>query len=253
MGKLASADVVVTPPLCLVAPGPFLMGSDAARDRHTRPDELPQHTVTLAGFELAQYPVTVAEYALANHTRAVPPPWQWDFQLARPDCPVVNVAWQDALRYAAWLTRATGARWRLPSEAEWEKAARGADGRIYPWGDEWDPTRAKGAGNGEERGVKPVGTHVGDASPYGARDLAGNVWEWCTSLYYPYPYDPDDGREDLAVPADIPDHLADERHARVMRGGSWEEGEICARAAMRGLHVPPWNYDSYIGFRVLRG
>ena len=244
---------VVIPPLCHVPAGAFLMGSDEARDRHAQPDELPQHEISLPEFRIARYPVTVTEYRCAIQAGVTPKPYNWPYQLSRPDHPIVDVAWHDAMEYAAWLASCTGEPWRLPSEAEWEKAARGPDGRIYPWGDEWDPTRAKVAGNGEERGVLAVGRHPGGVGPYGAEDMAGNVWEWCSSLRYPYPYDPTDGREDAAVAADIPDHLSDQRHARVMRGGSWEDNKIFVRAAMRGIHVPPWNMDGYIGFRLICG
>ncbi len=240
------------PPLCVVPAGAFLMGSDATRDQEARPDEFPQHTATLHTFAIARYPVTVAEYRYAIQAGVVPKPWLWREQVTRRNHPVVNVAWNEAVDYAAWLGRCTGQPWRLPSEAEWEKAARGPTGRIYPWGDAWDPTLAKVARLGVDLGTAAVGERPRSASPYGAEDMAGNVWEWTNSLHYPYPYNPADGREDLGVAADIPDYRVDERHARVMRGGSWDEDASFARAAMRGIHVPPWNIDSYIGFRLVR-
>lgn len=241
------------PPLCAVPGGDFLMGSTAIHDPQAHPNELPQHRLALPGFEIARYSVTVEEYGYAIHAGVVRPPWRWRIQALHQNYPVVNVAWQEAVDYADWLAHCTGQLWRVPSEAEWEKAARGPSGRIFPWGDTWDPTLAKVAGESEELGPAPVGSHPRSASPYGAEDMAGNVWEWTTSLHYPYPYTSSDGREDMKVAADIPDNLTDERHARVMRGGSWDEGESFARAAMRGIHVPPWNSDGYIGFRLVRG
>src|SRR5262249_37019470 len=100
-------------------------------------------------YQIARFPVTVAEYACAIRAKAVREPpkrsshtIEWRTQLQRLDHPVVNVSWHNAIAYAAWLAKVTGQPWRLPTEAEWEKAARGTDGRIYPWGDLWDQTRA---------------------------------------------------------------------------------------------------------------
>lgn len=249
----AAGVTLALPPLCPIPAGAFLMGSDAANDPAARPDELPQHRVALPVFEIARYPVTVAEYRYAIEADVARKPSRWGIQVRHLDHPVVNIAWQEAVDYAAWLARCTGQSWRLPSEAEWEKAARGPGGWIYSWGDSWEPALAKVARFGEDLGTVAIGERPGSMSPYEVEDMAGNVWEWTTSLHYPYPYDPADGREDMSVLADIPDHLEDARHARVMRGGSWDEGETWARAAMRGIHVPPWNLDGDIGFRLVRG
>jgi formylglycine-generating enzyme required for sulfatase activity len=135
---------------------------------------------------------------------------------------------------------------RLPSEAEWERAARGAGGRRWPWGDEW----AGGHANTEEAGVgatSAVGTFPAGASPCGALDLAGNVWEWTTTRWgrtsisrpdYGYPYDAADGREKL----DGPD-------LRVLRGGSWRHYQRVARCAFRSGNFPDY-FSSLVGFRV---
>ena len=127
------------------------MGSDKAKDSQAQDDETPQYWVEVGAFQIAKYPVTVAEYALAVRAGAVrEPPDMWDvnwaIQQQRHDHPVVNVSWHDAVAYVAWLNMVTGQRgWRLPTEAEWEKAARWdpqrRDSRIYPWGDTFNKDR----------------------------------------------------------------------------------------------------------------
>ena len=145
---------------------------------------------------------------------------------------MVCVSWQDATAYIAWLIKTTGQRgWRLPTEAEWEKAARWdpqrQDSRIYPWGDSFDKDRC----NTSESGIgttSPVGSYPASdarrsgASPFGVEEMAGNVWEWTSSLYKPYPYTRNDGRED-----------SKSTENRTLRGGSWGNGASFARAACR--------------------
>jgi hypothetical protein len=133
----------ILPPLCAVPAGVFTMGSDKARDTAANKNEMPQHPVLVGDLSLATYPVTVAEYDCAVRVKAVHEPpnegrTEWTEQVQHPDHPVIGVSWQDALTYAAWLAKVTSQGWRLPTEAEWEKAARGTDGRIYPWGDVFD-------------------------------------------------------------------------------------------------------------------
>lgn len=250
---------VVIPPLCGIPAGPFLMGSRPEDDPCARPDELPQHTVDLPTFEIARFPVTVCEYRCAIAAGVVPTPFQWAYVGRRSAYPAVNVSWSAAQDYANWLSEVTQETWRLPSEAEWEKAARGTDGRIRPWGSTpWDPwENPQDARLANVRGTPDVAagyihSHPGGASPYGVEDMVGTIWEWCSSLHFPYPYDPNDGREDPTVAADIPDYEANEQHARIMRGSSFYEGPSVARCAMRGHHVPPWNLDGDIGFRLVR-
>jgi formylglycine-generating enzyme required for sulfatase activity len=151
---------------------------------------------------------------------------------------VVNVAWHDAIAYCRWLSGKTGKTYRLSTEAEWEKAARGTDGREYPWGDKFDPSKC----NTREGGVgttTPVGTYPDGASPYGALDMAGNVWEWCQSLYKPYPYRLKDGCEDTEADG-----------GRVFRGGSWYFGAGHARCACRDW-LDPVDFPGSLGFRVV--
>jgi len=251
-GVNLSGTPAIIPPLVSVAAGPFLMGS-ADSDTQAYDDEKPQHRVDLAAFQIGKYPVTVAEYALAVRAGAVREPPQasgvtWQTQLQHPDHPVVCVSWQDALAYSVWLREATGeAGWRLPSEAQWEKAARWDTvrgvSRIYPWGDSFDKNRC----NTSESGLNtttPVGGYPASdarrsgASPWGAEDMAGNVWEWTSSVYKPYHYTPNDGREDI-----------NSTENRVLRGGSWYVDAMGARAAYRN-NGRPGDVDGGIGFRL---
>ena len=152
---------------------------------------------------------------------------------------MVYVNWNGSLAYCKWLSEMTGQNITLPSEAEWEKVARGyQDARRYPWGDEFDSSRC----NSKESGLgmtTPVGIFPGGASPYDALDMIGNVWEWTRSDYGVYPYDGDDGRESLAVDID-----------KVVRGGWWydrpKRGESASRLSYRA-YQGVFN----VGFRVV--
>jgi formylglycine-generating enzyme required for sulfatase activity len=195
-------------------------------------DELPTHVVTVPGFELSETPVTNAQYAtfVAEGHGAPPPHWLDD----RPPAalaahPVTWVDWNDADAFCRW------AGGRLPTEAEWEKAARGTDSRTYPWGDEPDERRAV-VGRGIKRGTTaPVGSLPGGASPYGLLDMAGNVWEWTASWYGPYPGSLEEGTE------------------RVLRGGSYASpGLRWVRCASRS-RSRPFRRQAHIGFRLARG
>jgi formylglycine-generating enzyme required for sulfatase activity len=198
----------------------------------------------LPTYEIAHFPVTVAEYACFVRSGQLEPKRvlldgpSWKAQLQQLDHPVVNVSWDDAQSYAKWLSLMTGVTWRLPTEGEWEKAARGTDGRIYPWGDEFEQWRCNTSGSGKKT-TTPVGTYPGGASPYGVQDMAGNGWEWTSSLYKPYPYKEADGRNDLKS-----------NGSRVLRGGSWGVDARGARAASRAhpLVISLGNG----GFRVVR-
>jgi formylglycine-generating enzyme required for sulfatase activity len=231
----------VIPPMCEVPAGPFLMGSDQHQDEQAAEDEMPQHTVTLPAYEIARYPLTVSEYRCFWQYSLCNSPEGWSLQQQHSDRPVVGVSWHDALAYAAWLAKVTRQPWRLPTEAEWEKAARGIDGRIYPWGDHWDHTRAN-TNDGGPGTTTPVGRYSNGTSPYGAQDMAGQVWEWTSTTYQPYPYQVGDGREKDAGAMSY----------RVLRGGSWYGYPLDARAACRVGYLPSGFYD-FIGARLVRG
>ena len=231
-----------------VPAGPFRMGDD--RDSDARP----QHEVSLAAFRIGKYPVTVGQFRYFVEESGHQPDTSRCLE-GVTNHPVVNVTWHDAQAYCAWLTGAwraagkigAGEVVRLPTEAQWEKAARGTDGRTYPWGDEWDAGKCNTYETGLG-GTSPVGMFPGGASSYGALDMAGNVWEWTSSLrgkdlvnpQFKYPYRADGGREDLTAGVDI---------ARVLRGGSFYYSQDGARCAYRSWDRPNLRYG-LSGFRV---
>jgi len=269
LGDDRDFDALVTIP-----GGPFLMGSTDT-DGMALSWEKPQHEVTLPAFRIARYPVTNAQfqafvaaggYGITELWREAARAGWWSdgrfkgryddeprdrsmdygvpFNL--PNHPVVGVSWYEALAFCRWVTEAWRAEGRiaddevvrLPSEAEWEKAARGSDGRRYPWGDEADPKRV----NYDETGIgtsSAVGMFPNGASPYGCLDMAGNVWEWTWSLYRGYPYRADDGREDPASP-----------DSRVLRGGAFFNSEDSVRCAVRNYYIPPLRLTN-LGFRIV--
>ncbi|HLW03454.1 MAG TPA: formylglycine-generating enzyme family protein [Ktedonobacterales bacterium] len=269
------ADVAqyIDPPLCDVPAGPFLMGSDQSIDAEALEEELPQHSVTLAAFQIGKYPVTAAEYAYAVRARrAKKPPTDnyyrtWNMQLERLDHPVVNVDWYNAMKYAAWLSQLTGKTWGLATEAQWEKAARGTDGRIYPWGDEWNAALANTLGGSIPLLITtPIGEHPPEStSPYGAFDMAGNVWEWTRSTSADYPYDATDGREYRKAREAIRPQYGSEfdeelggtvwfpindAKGMMARGGCFDDIYEEARAASRKGVLPDSERGS-IGFRLV--
>ena len=202
-------------------------------------DEL--HEVELPEFHISRVPITNAQYALFVQDAKYKAPDGWEENRppkGKESHPVVNVAWYDAIKYCDWLSEKVGKRVTLPTEAEWEKAARGDDKREYPWG-KWETYRA----NTSELGVgdtTPVGIFLEGASPYGVLDLSGNVWEWTRSLYKEYPY-VSEGRD--VVEAKDKDVLG-------LRGGSFYYSSWNVRCAFRFRGYP--NGRSYvIGFRIV--
>ncbi|MGH8068966.1 MAG: SUMF1/EgtB/PvdO family nonheme iron enzyme [Candidatus Entotheonellia bacterium] len=240
--------------------GPFLMGSDKARDPGARDYELPQHEVTLPRYFIGRYPVTVVQFQAFVEGTGVHPEAPESLQ-GLANHPVVYVSWYEALQYCDWLTKrlrawpgtpeplATLLRnggWQvgLPSEAEWEKAARGTDGRLYPWGNEPDPDRANYSDN-RINSSSAVGCFPGGASPYGVEDMSGNVWEWTRSLWGDYPY-PTDQPEQVQRE----NHKADRIKPRVLRGGAFYSNRWQVRCASRNRDYPYFR-NRYFGFRVV--
>ncbi len=226
-------------PVVWVPPRPFLMGSDKERDPQAYDVELPQHEVSLPGYWMGRTPVTVEQFRLFVEESGYE---VGERSLSDPeDHPVRDVTWHDALAYCRWLRGRTGLPATLPSEAEWEKAARGTDGRIYPWGDA-PPTEDLCNFSDNVGDTTPVGRYSpqGD-SPYGCADMAGNVWEWTRSHWKDYPYDSEDGRENLEASDNV---------RRVLRGGAFYYFSRIVRCAYRYRWDPGGRYRGS-GFRVV--
>ena len=246
------SSVALEPETATIPAGPFTMGE---------PDEAGDGTfrIHLPAFRIALCTVTNAEYTRfvddGGYTKRWVECWtEWgwqyvqDYDLGSPlkwdrlnsglaYHPVLGVSWYEATAYCAWLGAVTGRRYSLPTEAQWEKAARGEDGRRYPWGNYWRDGLCNSAETGLGRTI-PVRHHVSGRSPYGLFHMAGNVWEWCSSAIDPYPYRADDGRED-------PDRV----WVRVVRGGSWFETKDYVRCAFRS-HFSEGFRGDHLGFRV---
>jgi formylglycine-generating enzyme required for sulfatase activity len=237
--EVRSASKVPEPQTVVIPAGEFLMGSS---ETSAPSDEKPQHKLYLPQYAIGRYPVTNFEYrAFVQATgHASPSHWEGlDYPEGLGDHPVVHMRWNDALAYCEWLSRETGKPYRLPTEAEWEKAARNADQRTWPWGSDWDAAKC----NSKEGGVghtTPVGQYspAGD-SPYGVADMAGNVSEWCGSLDRLYPCQSGDGREDLTASGD-----------RVLRGGAFSDDKESVRCTYRYRRLPA-SRDKTTGFRVV--
>jgi formylglycine-generating enzyme required for sulfatase activity len=203
-----------------VPAGEFSMGSESGDS-----DESPVHTVNLAGYYIDKYEVTNGQwngYAAASGKSSKSEP---------DDHPVVSVSWNDARDYCAW------AGLRLPTEAEWEKAARGTDGRTYPWGEGIDETRANYDRN--VASTTPVGSYPSGVSPYGAHDMSGNVWEWVSDWY--------DNGYYATSPSGNPQGPGSGTYW-VLRGGGWSGNATNLRAADRP-NVAPSYASSDFGFR----
>lgn len=243
---------VVTPPLCTVPAGHFRMGSETEEDSDAYPAEAPAHRGYTSTYFIAKFPVTVGEFACFVHNGGARPETRkdvsWESQLRHPDHPVVCVRWIDAVDYISWLKRMTGQPWRLPTEAEWEKAARwdpskGEKGQslIYPWGNKFESRRCN-TNASRIRTTTPIDRYPEGCSPYDVWDMAGNVWEWTSSLFRSYPYDPHDGREDSKSTKN-----------RVLRGGAWLLDPTVARSTCRN-HENPVRFAGYfydVGFRLV--
>ena len=253
------------PETCFVPAGPCLIGGDP----HA-PEAFPATEIVVPAFVAARHPVTNGEYLgflndlvdqgreadairqspRAQMGRSTDGVFTRDrdgrFRLGvddegvlwAPDMPVVQITWNAAVAYCEWLAERTGIPWRLLHEIEWEKAARGVDGRRYPWGDYFDPVFACTLQSGPEPGRQSVQAFETDESPYGLRGLGGNVRDWCSNLWRPEPPD-----SPLIIATEADDGW------RATRGGSYVSLAPMCRGATRFAAPPEQHYDS-VGFRV---
>lgn len=227
-----------------IEPGPFIMGSDSAQDRDACDNETPQSTCALITepYRISRYPVTVTQYHVFveqggySHRRFwTTAGWRWrqanqieepqTYQpvFQTPNHPQVGVSWYEAVAFCGWLSERVGYTVTLPTEAQWERAARHTDGRIYPWGNQFDMLRCNVQGTGI-RATSAVDCFP-PQSECGAYDMVGNVWQWCL----------DDSGDDVD---------------RAVRGGSWLDHQDYVRCASRYWYDPDVR-RSYVGFRVV--
>ena len=243
------------PAMVPIAGGRFVIGEG---------DE--QADLSIERFEIARYPVTNAQWKLFVKAGGYRDDQLWwdqagnawlrqsgthiprfwnndDFGIIRPNHPVVGVSWYETMAFCRWLTQTLndGYTYTLPTEAEWEYAARGAELREYPWGPE-DPDGERANFGQTHNGTTAVGCFPRGATPEGVHDMAGNIWEWTRSEYKPYPYDPADGREDSTEV---------EWKMFTRRGGSWNDHSIDLRASYRNYVTPDYR-SYYLGFRLAR-
>jgi formylglycine-generating enzyme len=255
--------------LARIPAGGFLMGADNAAE-----DERPVHRVEVDEFLIARFPVTEADYGKFVRATGHPPPavstpplvatasgcgrtfnelaapYVWRDSLppaGRDSHPVVLVRYEDALAYCRWISQELGRPCRLPTEAEWEKAARGGmEGRRYPWGDDIDPSRCNFLVDGSlkwQRGTRAAGTYA--PNQYGLYDMVGNVWEWVSDWYSPEYYG-SSGGGDFRNPKGPPSGML-----RIVRGGSWVNDDIEMLRVSCRLAVPADTYAYSIGFRIV--
>ena len=226
---------VVTPEIVIIPAGNFLMGCDQGQE-----NERPAHRVWLDGFGIGKFPVTNQEYKIYVDDNGAPaPPFWTESMFAHPEQPVVGVTWDEATAYCRWLCERVGKTYRLPTEAEWERAARGRrEGALYPWGDEAPSERAFPGIDPETGG--PPGVGAGEANDFGLYAMSEGVHEWCNDYfdYHYYRYAPE---KDPPGPAN--------GQRRASRGGSWRHRIKFSRCAARSSLPPNFKYADY-GFRV---
>jgi sulfatase modifying factor 1 len=231
---IALGHTALEPELIEIPEGCFLMGSDSGQDV-----ERPVHRVWVDAFALAATQVTIAQYAqFCRATGAARPPGSDDANFNRADQPVTSVSWHQAVAYCEWLSSMSGRCYRLPTEAEWERAARGGlEGKEFPWGDASPQSRP-----GYERrwltGPEPV--RRSESNAYGLYELCENVHEWCSDWFQPNYYAESPERNPQGPPSGA---------RKASRGGSWRHHVKISRCSARSSIPPEFQYADY-GFRV---
>ena len=235
------------PEMVTIPAGTFTMGGDGGDD-----DEKPAHLVALDAYAIAKYPLTNQEYLTflqdigSDREDRMPGGWAQDrFPTGKANHPVVDVSWEDVTAYGEWLNEKSGQFYQLPTEAQWERAARGPGNQTYPWGDEFVAencdTREGGVG-----GTTPVGIYPAGASPEGALDMSGNVFEWCSDWFDESYY------ETISKESEVRNPTGPETgKGRVVHGGSFFDTQFSARCSFRGRFTPVIRYSS-LGVRFSR-
>ena len=225
----------LAPEMVLIPEGPFLMGSEDGLD-----NEKPVHRVWVDSFMMGKIPVTNGDYRIfLQETHAQEPPFLLEKMFSHPDKPVVGVSWHDASAYCHWLSQNTGKQFRLPTEAEWERAARGGmEGKKYPWGDEPPSERPYLGYDLETGGPEQVGRN--EPTGFGLYDMSEGVHEWCSDFYDPNYYQISPERNPLGPPCG---------QRKVSRGGSWRHRIKFSRCTARSSLNPAFKYADY-GFRL---
>ena len=256
--KLTKRGRLPLPPMVKIPAGKFIMGTSEESIQHLYlkeewvmdwfdadlfMSEQPKHELYLPKFEIGKYPVTNEEYHsfIWDTAHRLPKGWVgFSYPEGKENHPVVGVSMADCKKYIEWINAKTNQNYRLPSEAEWERAARWIDGRMYPWGNVFDTWRCITLESGINN-TTPVGIYStsGDSRDEVA-DMVGNVWEWTCSKYVAYPYDASDGREQF-----------DRSHKYVVRGGAWYYSRKMARCTAGEGIAPDYNSPA-LGFRLAR-
>ncbi len=230
--------VAKTPPGMVYVPeGYFQMGQSSSEAE----DQKPMHFVYTSAYFIDKYEVSNAEYKkFIDATEHVKPKYWEDELFNQPDQPVIGVSWFDAMAYSRWKGR------RLPTEAEWEKAARGNDGRLYPWGEKW--TKGKKLYFVNVYGMEdryeftaPVNYYATGASPFGVFNMAGNVWEWCLDWY---------DKEYYHISPELDPEGPEAKQMKVLRGGSWINNIDGVQVTQRARNLPETQNNIY-GFRTV--
>jgi formylglycine-generating enzyme required for sulfatase activity len=233
-----TALVALEPTLLEIPAGWFLMGSNAGQDC-----ERPVHRVWVDSLLLAATQVTNAEYdRFVSATSAAPPPFRQNPNFSDPQQPVAAVSWHEAVRYCEWLSSQTGRAYRLPTEAEWERAARGSlEQKNFPWGDD-PPQSLPDYATRWQTGPEPVARYAPNA--FGLYDICDNVHEWCSDWYDPNYYATSPERTPRG-----PEQCPTNPPRKSSRGGSWRHHIKVARCSARSSIPPEFQYADY-GFRV---
>lgn len=259
-GEADTYEFPYEPETVLIPTGTFAMGCEMDEGSLVSDTETPQHTVMVSEFRIGKYPVTIGEFWAfideggyfeqrfwthagwtwrEEHAISQPRFWDDDKWSGNHRLPVIGVSWYEAVAYTQWLSEITGRLYRLPTESEWEFAARGTDGRMYPWGNTWYPGLCNVVGAGVWRTTAVGYYSPGGDSPYGIADMCGNVWEWCLTKW----------RDRYTEPED---NIFSGNATRCLRGGSWFSHRQDARVTAR-IPDEPGDWDDHLGFRVACG